>query len=546
MTARPFQALRDRMTPERRARNARRTEALIEQFREAPSDYYGRQVERWRKKANVGTRAWDEIWREQHNAAFIVAGAYQADLLDDLREAVDRAIVGGEGIGSFRARFGEIVNRYGWSYHGSFAWRSRLIFEQNIRTSYSAGRYAQLTDPNMLRARPFWRYNHSERVEHPRPEHVAWDGLVLEASDTWWETHFPPGGFGCQCSVTALSRRQLAKMGRFGPDTPPDDGFWTTRRPSTGEDIVTPAGIDPGFDYIPGKTVPAIPSGGSTGATARRRPRAPQVEHAAKLAARKLEPADKLRVGRKVNAGTDGSAIDALFVDSPQLRAVQAWLDELQPTVITARDRAAMQREIRRDRDGGWTDLDRYIFNEQAPSEGQAWGWTHNALTQGATVTHAPASGLAALAADRIERRRVMTDMRAGVRESMLRRDEGGDPFNAFYATPKRVRLSGASDDVLNAIYTVIHELGHQVHYKILQSDAPRPVGISAHKRRAMTRYAKTNNAEWHAEHFVMWAFDRQGLLDRQPLIAEYFDWVFRDYLGKRYPKPKTWKPPKT
>jgi len=98
----------------------------------------------FRRKVNVPTRRWADVWREQHDTAFMVAGAYKADLLDDLRQAVDKAIAEGATLRDFRRDFDAIVARHGWAYTGSRGWRSRLIFETNLRASYQAGRWAQV------------------------------------------------------------------------------------------------------------------------------------------------------------------------------------------------------------------------------------------------------------------------------------------------------------------------------------------------------------------------------------------------------------------
>lgn len=46
----------------------------------------------FRSKINLPSERWADVWREQHNVAFMVAGAIKTDLLADLRQAVDAAI----------------------------------------------------------------------------------------------------------------------------------------------------------------------------------------------------------------------------------------------------------------------------------------------------------------------------------------------------------------------------------------------------------------------------------------------------------------------
>jgi hypothetical protein len=216
---------------------------------------FSEQIAFFRRKLNLPTNAWTDIWQSEHDHAFVVAGANRDDLLADFRAAVDRAIVEGATLEQFRKEFDRIVEKYGWSYNGSRNWRSRVIYETNLRTSYAAGRYAQLQE--LKRVRPYWEYVHSDAVEHPRPLHLAWNGLVLDADDPWWEAHFPPGGWGCQCTVQGLNARDLKRKGKDGPDTAPPTVMETVtvgKRGPSPRTVQTPEGIDPGFGYTPGRS----------------------------------------------------------------------------------------------------------------------------------------------------------------------------------------------------------------------------------------------------------------------------------------------------
>lgn len=219
---------------------------------------FAEQIAFFRGKLNVPTRAWTDVWRDAHDTSFMVAGAYKAELLADFREAVRRSIEDGTTIQEFRKDFDQIVAKHGWSYKGARGWRTRVIYETNLRTSYQAGRYAQLTDPDLLQSRTYWRYKHSESVRFPRPQHLAWDGLVLRHDDPWWRTHFPPNGWGCKCRVYSESDRTLRKLGKPGPDRAPPVEFETKTVGSRGPSprtVSVPEGIDPGWDYAPGSTV---------------------------------------------------------------------------------------------------------------------------------------------------------------------------------------------------------------------------------------------------------------------------------------------------
>ena len=221
-----------------------------------PSEAYlpfREQITFFRNKISLETHNWTDIYETQHDVAFVVAGAAKADLLNDLRQAVDAAITQGETLHKFRARFDGVVKEHDWDYNGGRDWRTRVIYDTNLNTSYAAGRYQQMQ--TVKADRPWWRYRHSEAVTEPREAHLAWDGLVLHADDPWWTTHYPPNGWGCQCYVETLRDQDLVRLGKDGPDTAPDKDI---KQMLVGQamprEVSVPRGIDPGFAYAPGRT----------------------------------------------------------------------------------------------------------------------------------------------------------------------------------------------------------------------------------------------------------------------------------------------------
>ena len=219
------------------------------------ADAYGslpfrEQIEYFRRKVNLPTAGWTDVYTQEHDYAFVVAGANRDAIVADFRAAVEKAIADGRTLEDFRKDFDRIVAKNGWDYKGGRNWRSKVIYDTNLATSYAAGRWQQ------LQAAPFWQYQHSDWVEHPRAQHVAWDGLVLSREDSWWQAHFPPNGWGCQCTVRGLWPRDMERLGKDGPDVTPTVkmveqtiGQRSLNGPRT---VKLPQGIDPGFEYAPG------------------------------------------------------------------------------------------------------------------------------------------------------------------------------------------------------------------------------------------------------------------------------------------------------
>ncbi len=215
---------------------------------------FGEQIEFFRHKLNLPTNGWTDIYTQEHDWAFVVAGANRDEIVADFHTAVERAISEGRTLAEFRKDFDAIVAKHRWDYNGGRNWRSRVIYETNLRTSYAAGRYEQLQA--LKSVRPFWQYVHSDAVQHPRPLHLSWNNLVLPADDPWWITHFGPNGWGCQCTVRALNQRDLDRMGlKVGtaPPTKMETLVIGQRSPQGPRTVSVPEGIDPGFEYTPGR-----------------------------------------------------------------------------------------------------------------------------------------------------------------------------------------------------------------------------------------------------------------------------------------------------
>lgn len=205
-------------------------------------------------KLNLPTKTYTDIWEQQHAKAFVIAGAMQDGLLTDFKSAVLKSVDGSNTLEDFRKDFDKIVSKHGWDYNGGRNWRTRVIYETNTRMAYSAGRYKQMQA--VTRSRPYWQYRHSFAVANPRPQHQAWDGMVLRHDYSWWNTHFPANGYGCDCSVRTLSQRDMDRKGLKLSKSP--KVVWTEKvvGVTTNPRVVKVTdGIDPGFAYNPGKAV---------------------------------------------------------------------------------------------------------------------------------------------------------------------------------------------------------------------------------------------------------------------------------------------------
>lgn len=213
-------------------------------------------VEFLRGKRPAPTRSHLDLVGAAHDRAFTVAGVTDEAMVADFQEAILKAAEKGTTFAEFQRDFDAIAARYGWDYRGDRGWRALVIFDTNLRTAYMAGRLKQMMHPDVVRMRPYWQYRHAETrtPRTPRPHHESWDGLVLMWNDPWWKNHFPPNGFFCTCGVRTLSRRDLARLGKDGPDQAPEPLYEAVIHPVTGQLVEQEQGVGFGWDYMPGES----------------------------------------------------------------------------------------------------------------------------------------------------------------------------------------------------------------------------------------------------------------------------------------------------
>lgn len=210
------------------------------------------QIDFLRNKLDLPSERWDDIQRSAHDRAFIVAGARKADLVQDFHNAITQRAIDGKGMAAWRKDFDSIVQKHGWSgWTGQGtkqgeAWRSSIIYTTNMDTSYAAGRWQQLTHPDLIKLNPYLRYVHADGVRHPRLHHLAWNGTTLPWDDPFWASHAAPNGWRCHCRIESASSGDYAAAKTEGKNERP--AGWDEIDPKTG----APVGIDKGWDYNPG------------------------------------------------------------------------------------------------------------------------------------------------------------------------------------------------------------------------------------------------------------------------------------------------------
>ncbi len=207
---------------------------------------------------------WTEVWQEVHQTGFTVAQSAGFDILKDIYTAVAKVQEEGWTFSRFQKELTPILQGKGWwgktervdPLTGE-VWevqlgsprRLRTIFDVNLRVSAAQGDWQR--QQSVKDARPYLRYT-ALLDNRTRPLHRRWHGIILPQDHPWWETHYPPNGWRCRCKAMSVSAEDLEAEGWTVSETP-DEGETPWVNPRTGEMLMVPRGVDPGWAYNPGK-----------------------------------------------------------------------------------------------------------------------------------------------------------------------------------------------------------------------------------------------------------------------------------------------------
>jgi SPP1 gp7 family putative phage head morphogenesis protein len=217
---------------------------------------------------------WHDVWQDAHAHAFTVAKVARMDILQDIRDSVNKAIEDGITFTEFRKQLEPTLRAKGWwgkqmlmdengqgtQVQLGSPWRLRTIYDTNVQTAYMAGRYKSQIDN--ADDRPFWQFvvvldSRTSRICTPLA------GLVFRYDDPIWDSLYPPNHWRCRTRVRALSADDLDDAG-ISTESSEGKLYVAQRQVSKSSDkVVDVTGYraasgktiepDPGWSYNPGK-----------------------------------------------------------------------------------------------------------------------------------------------------------------------------------------------------------------------------------------------------------------------------------------------------
>lgn len=205
-------------------------------------DRFEEAIRAFRRRVPMTDAQFAALTEAERAYAFKVAGLTQARQVQEVFDAIDRAIEHGTTLEDFRAEAGQTLAE---AWGGDAAPRSERLFRTEVLRSYSEGREEIFSDPAVREAFPYTRFdavgdNRSDECEICEPL----DGTILRADDPFWATRQLPLHPNCRCQKTALDEDSAREEGvdtRPPKSEPPPDGFGRGQDPDPDMDAFDPA-----------------------------------------------------------------------------------------------------------------------------------------------------------------------------------------------------------------------------------------------------------------------------------------------------------------
>lgn len=181
-------------------------------------------VKWFRARVLVSKREFDSLHDKVKSLAFTVAGVEQMSAVQDVFDAIDKAIADGESIDAFRQRVSE---KLGDKFAGPKSAHLTTVFRTNVQSAYNTGRWYQLDNPDVTAVLP---YRMLDIVFDSRTsdicEQLGRPPTILRHDDTYWQTHWPPFHHRCRTCVRAITASEAEARGVHKAKEPKiPDGF---------------------------------------------------------------------------------------------------------------------------------------------------------------------------------------------------------------------------------------------------------------------------------------------------------------------------------
>ncbi|HEV8246690.1 MAG TPA: phage minor head protein [Polyangiaceae bacterium] len=158
-----------------------------------------------------------ELDEDIQERAFWIGAGLDLHQVQSVFDEIATAIDSGEPFEDWRARVRDTLTSDA---------HSETVFRNAVQKSYNAGRYRQMTEPDVAKFRPYFMY---DSVLDSRTSSACRtrNGTLLPQSDPFWQSNWPPNHHNCRAGVRSLRKAEAERRGITpeAPDVEPTEGW---------------------------------------------------------------------------------------------------------------------------------------------------------------------------------------------------------------------------------------------------------------------------------------------------------------------------------
>lgn len=229
-------------------------------------------IEFLRQKGYRFSWNWYETWKQEHQHVFTVAKVTKLDILQDIRDMLDKSLNEGLPFAEFKKQLEPRLKAKGWwgieekidpdtgeitEVELGSPHRLRTIYEANTRTAYARGKWEG--QQAAKRARPYLQFM-AIKDNRTTERCLRLHGSIFPIDDPVWDIIYPPNHWHCRSHTRSISQREVDRD-KLVIQT--SDNRIVEQAFKVGGETVVVRGLalgdqgeyypSPGWDYNPGK-----------------------------------------------------------------------------------------------------------------------------------------------------------------------------------------------------------------------------------------------------------------------------------------------------
>lgn len=176
-------------------------------------------IEYFLAKEVVPSEVYKSMEALYRDAAFSISGVEEDLLLQAAKAGLDHALETGATGAEFESIMNAAFDAAGVGPLGKH--HMETVFRTNIMSAYSAGRYEQQMDPDVMEEYPWFEF----RTISGNPCDICdpMNGFQAPKDDPVWDKYYPPLHHNCMCEVISIRAPEDQRTKR--PPVEPAEGF---------------------------------------------------------------------------------------------------------------------------------------------------------------------------------------------------------------------------------------------------------------------------------------------------------------------------------